>query len=414
MLTRAWAGRVRRHLRLPEPRGLVSIRYLWPGLTPAQRVHRRLLIESFPGTPRLLAAALNGWLWMRWSALFGWRAVFRTVRARAALVEAEWAVTRGAQLRAALWWALAHGVPPRDFYRFQLYRPERRARAWEYVYAVESDSFHRSRSGVGDDTREYELLQDKHRFAELMQGLGVPVVPTLAVVPGFGDVSTFERTIRAIGGDGVVFCKPRRGHGARGAVRAEIVAGEVRACGLDGRELGSGDLDRMFRADGGGADYLVQPYIGTHPALADLGSARAEAVTLRLITTSVGARVEPVFAHLEVPLRDRRRGYALVDIDVVSGEADGADHAVCYSTSAQHAELRRDVVDAAAGRTVPGWGNLLDHARRAHGEVPGLHSVAWDFIIGPYGPVLLEGNTNWGVAPLQIFHGPLLAEGTNR
>jgi len=34
--------------------------------------------------------------------------------------------------------------------------------------------------------------------------------------------------------------------------------------------------------------------------------------------------------------------------------------------------------------------------------------VAWDFIVTDEGPVLLEGNINWRVSPVQMLFGPLL------
>ncbi len=394
--------------------GLVSVRFLWPGLSREQRIHRQLLLSSVPRAPRPAAAALSGWLWLRWSAWFGWRDAMRTVRARGDLVEREWGVTRRRQLRAVLWCALAHGIPPRDFYVFQLYRPERRARAWEYVYGVETAAFHRWRTGAGDVAASYDLLQDKHAFADVMGGLGVPVVPTTAVVPAFEDAAGMARAFRELAVDGVLFAKPRHGQRAQGVVRAEVHGGDVRFSALSGRTLTDEELDRRISARRGSDDYVIQPYVGTHPELEDLGSARDEAVTVRLITTARHGQIAATCGYLEVPLRNRGRGYALFEIDTATGELDGADHALCFAVRAEDVTSLRELGRVAAGRAVPGWSDLVAHARCAHRQVPDLHSVAWDFIVGPYGPVLLEGNTNWGTAPLQIFHGPLLAERTTR
>ncbi|HET8704894.1 MAG TPA: sugar-transfer associated ATP-grasp domain-containing protein, partial [Pseudomonadales bacterium] len=57
---------------------------------------------------------------------------------------------------------------------------------------------------------------------------------------------------------------------------------------------------------------------------------------------------------------------------------------------------------------VPEWAQLAALAQRAHTLVQDIRVVAWDFVVTPTGPVLLEGNSGWGLTVPQILNGPLL------
>jgi hypothetical protein len=42
---------------------------------------------------------------------------------------------------------------------------------------------------------------------------------------------------------------------------------------------------------------------------------------------------------------------------------------------------------------------------------PDVWAIAWDWVITPSGPVLLEGNSGWGTATPQMIQGGFLAKG---
>jgi hypothetical protein len=57
---------------------------------------------------------------------------------------------------------------------------------------------------------------------------------------------------------------------------------------------------------------------------------------------------------------------------------------------------------------VPHWQALVAASLAAHRQFPDVCAIAWDWIITPEGPLLLEGNTGWGTATPQLILGGFL------
>lgn len=60
---------------------------------------------------------------------------------------------------------------------------------------------------------------------------------------------------------------------------------------------------------------------------------------------------------------------------------------------------------------VPRWHELADYTHQAHATFPDIRAIAWDWVITPAGPVLLEGNVGWGAAMPQLMLGGFLRDG---
>ena len=59
------------------------------------------------------------------------------------------------------------------------------------------------------------------------------------------------------------------------------------------------------------------------------------------------------------------------------------------------------------GYTVPLYHEALQLCLKAHSYFYGIHSIGWDIAISENGPVIIEGNDNWGIAMFQILYGGL-------
>jgi hypothetical protein len=56
------------------------------------------------------------------------------------------------------------------------------------------------------------------------------------------------------------------------------------------------------------------------------------------------------------------------------------------------------------GEIIPFWQSTLDLCRRAALALPGARSVGWDVGITSKGPILIEGNADWGMIMMQIHN----------
>ena len=103
--------------------------------------------------------------------------------------------------------------------------------------------------------------------------------------------------------------------------------------------------------------------------------------------------------------------YVPVNIDIETGRLDPVTAAERFVTPSNGFERAADEVRAdAGGVAIPDWPVLLDAGREAHRHVDALFAVAWDFVVGPDGPILLEGNSSWGATVPQQVRGPYLAD----
>jgi hypothetical protein len=56
-----------------------------------------------------------------------------------------------------------------------------------------------------------------------------------------------------------------------------------------------------------------------------------------------------------------------------------------------------DTGAAIAGTVIPEWDRVAALARRAHAPITEIALIGWDVALPGPDPILVEGNTNWGV-----------------
>lgn len=458
--------------RLPVrrlPHGLVHWRYLWPRRDPRWRVHRTLWWRSGDGRIRLVWLALEALLWLRWVASAAWIATWRSVREVGPEVRARTGLSLARQRWRLLSLALGGCIPPRQAYLFGLH--ERPGDAAGYVFDSEAAAFHAWRSGetaagfagaraareggapgAAGRHHSHALLQDKWGLAQALNAAGVPMAPVIACVSRRGEAE-FALWLAGAGARGStrIFCKTRSGSRGEGAFAAWAGEGELRGRRLAGAPLPDERAVRdAWRRLIARDDVLVQPALVNHPALARLAEGE-DAVTVRFISRIGGcppqkqvvaagrgsdgpqARFECLCATLEVPAgvdARGRPGHVLLPIDAADGSLGRWPERALLTAAAREAHERvwarveeRIVAQrsaaASTGRPgpshasmlVPDWSEVAEASYRAHARFPGLWAIAWDWVVTPDGPLLLEGNAGWGPAAVQVLRGGLLADG---
>lgn len=245
-----------------------------------------------------------------------------------------------------------------------------------------------------------ELCQDKVAFAGRAAACGLAVPATLATVEAGQGAAPPDH-------EGGIVVKPVRGFGARGieawcrgaASEAawQRVSGEPMA--LEPMALGAriGDLARRHGA------MLIQPLIPAHPALT-----RPDIVLPPLLRIVSGLTPEGQlvigYATLWYSLapRDAAQVTGITVIDVASGKptVTGAQARPLFDWMAPHPAFGR--TDAA----LPFWAQTLEAVGVAHRMLEGgAPVIAWDVVISPQGPVLLEGNIGISLYYQQLATG---------
>lgn len=316
---------------------------------------------------------------------------------------AEEGIPRAVQSLRILKLALLWCIPPGESYRLGLYRDP--ASALDYVYPQETPAFHAWRnSALGNSAEALALLDDKTRLAEVLSSRGIPIVSSLAVAPAGAVISVLQASVIA---HGKVFCKMNKGARGRGAFAAWGTGAGLAGHTLSGERLADsqaveGAWRKLCRQDAA----LIQPYLCNHPTLAELVT-DGETITLRLITETVavgtgnhGLDISCLYATLEVPL-ERGGKSALRYIILPISPADGViGAAVAPAVRGDDSFLAQWQQIGSLARTIgrlPAWDEALSHSIQAHRHFPQLRAIAWDWVITPSGPLLLEGNPGFGL-----------------
>jgi hypothetical protein len=388
------------------PHGLVSGRYLLPGQDEQVRRHRRLWLQGQPSWPRMVWVVIEFWLWLRWIGFGAWRQSWRVVRRLGPQIQAREGLSITLQGWRTLTLALAWCIPPHTIYLFGLYR--RPENALDYVHDTEVNAYHRQRSESLGLTREsIALLQDKWQQAQVFAADGIPMTSTLACLSRGADAALASW----LSENKVLFCKTRSGCRGEGAFSVWITPGGMAGRMLDGKHLQSpAEVESAWHSLLAKDDVLIQLQLSNHPQLAKLTTGE-DAISLRFISEWRGDSLGCLSATLEVPIgHDGETGhpqYVILPVASDGGKLSPFPEAELTSDQAR-SQMKPVWKLASAQPCIPHWDELVECSFRAHRQFPDVWGIAWDWVITPDGPRLLEGNSGWGMAVPQMLLGGVL------
>ena len=415
LFRRAWAFAYRHALKRRLPHGVVTPRYLVPGASRNIRIHRRLWLHGLPRVPFPLYVLMEIFLWLRWVLFSGWLGTLRSVKRWGPAIRDREGIGTFTQFQRVLRTALFLCVLPAEVYAFRLYRADGRSKVWDYVFTQELPAFHRWRDArQGKTGGSVRLLGDKYRSSRILSQQGVPVVPVIEVVPRG---AVFDPSV-ALKDHSKLFCKPRNGTAGRGGFVLERREGNPAPIIYETKAGARTEPSTRARLLAASAqdDYLIQPFMANHPDLAGL-SETDDAVTVRIITeVQDAATIGCYCAMLEIPRPGKdptsgkareagTRFHVILPLEPTTGkilrlDADALPHPVLT--------FYNDVYSKAENRTVPFWDELEGSALAAHASFRDVYAIAWDYVVTPDGPFLLEGNSGWATRMPQVIHGGLL------
>ncbi|OSM42632.1 sugar-transfer associated ATP-grasp domain-containing protein [Nesterenkonia sp. PF2B19] len=265
-----------------------------------------------------------------------------------------------------------------------------------------------------------ELLDNKFAFFLLMHHLGLKsdVVPLLGLYVR-GGVNLFPHDRRVplqtflqshLEVDQKVFVKPLRGAEGR---RVRSITRTAKGFRMNGDTVSVSEIRQWIQDQK--RPMIFERGIEQHPAQAALNPSATN--TLRVLTMpDVDQGKDPFIAVAVQRIGTERSGH--VDNWTQGGLSAKVDiETGTLSRAGQLPEGRRPVwfsehPDSGAvieGATVPFWEETKELVMDASRRLSFMEYIGWDIIIGPTGPVILEGNINSGMNVLQV-HGPLLAD----
>jgi hypothetical protein len=372
-------------------------------------IHRNLWLKGgHPGISLPLFLFIEFLLWLRWVSFECWRCSWRAVMRRGKAVAELDGIGGAAQLGYLLYFGLCHCIPPAEVYAFSLYRSKSKQELWDYVFIHETQAFHRwSSVRSGEKPESLAMIQDKLYLTEFLEARGVPMAPVLGVV---SRGETFDPE-QYLGTTSRIFCKPRHGSASRDTFvierRGEETAVFTVKRGVKTQHTSYDCLKKAMNMK----DFLIQPFLDNHPDFAVLCPTE-DVVTMRVITEIHPIRGMRCYcATLEIPNDTPdgvMRGHTILPIEHSSGQAMRFPRLLSPPAQARHDA----VYDRIGNHVVPFWETIMKSAILAHKCFTDVRAIAWDYVVTPTGPVMLEGNTGWGATTPQMLCGGLLQNET--
>lgn len=376
-------------LKRRVPHTVISWRYLLPRQSRAIRLHRYVFLHAWPTLPRPIYALFVIYSLVLWYSYHAWVMIYRSWKQSSQYIFNQYQLTPSQQLLDLIELALLHGIPPQYYRIYRLY--ERPRSQWlDFIYAHELPHWHHVLSKpISAASRHY--LTSKDAFTNLMHGHDIASIPTLHLFES-GDPIQKEKLFRSQN----YFLKPDNGYQADGCYILDYNA-ENDAYKLQGTQDFAGQIDILnhLQTQINGRDYLLQPLQKNHPQLAE-NCHTDRLTTLRLITLMHENEVECLYAQLEVPQADANQKIWAVRIDCQTGITLNYRH-----PHPTHDDARKETTQDIIDKPVPDWEKAVALCIEAHRLFPDVLSIGWDVALTPNGPILIEGNINWGVTSHQ-------------
>ena len=238
------------------------------------------------------------------------------------------------------------------------------------------------------------VLEDKYLFGQVAASFGVPSPRNLAVVDR-GMVEWIEERERQpleslLMRDLDGFCKPFNGISSRGAFALRVEDGAV---SIDGTPSTQDDLRLRLNER-----YLVQERVLQHPSLDEIYPLSINTLRVHTVLEGDGARVFSTILRMG---RAGRRfdglgaGGVGVSVGVESGRLSSSGLVRTGGDTGWH-DRHPDTGVKFDGVTLPHYEEAKALCCRLSELLPFFHTVGWDVAITPDGPLIIEGNDNWG------------------
>jgi len=387
----------KRALRQGYPDGLISPRYLLPFQSNLVKLHRRVWWASkHPQMPRPIWLVLQTTFWLKWVLYGFWRTLYYLQRNNANIVREQFGVSKISQIRHCLSAGLGWSIPISEMYTYGIIR--NKLNPLGHVYITETTGWHKLQNQCHPNAEEaHHLLGDKRAFSNEMKQNGFPVVSELRT---FNNKTPLSQQLKP--SDGSVFCKLRRGNQGLNAFQVTSHGANLSGIAHDGTRLNdTTKVEAAWSKLCNTGPAIVQKLLENHSALLKM-SKDSPLVTLRVITRAgkIGA------SNMTVPIEDEDGVKSFwLNVDLSTGRPEFPSEQI-YPKNPMYEQAFKLAEDAPD--ILPFWHDICDHSLRAHADGFDLWAIAWDWAITPDGPILLEGNSGWGLHDWQMQMGSLI------
>ncbi|WP_423494387.1 hypothetical protein IM711_00905 [Microbacterium esteraromaticum] len=221
-----------------------------------------------------------------------------------------------------------------------------------------------------------------------------------------GPSATIDDVIDALREAGAMFMKPLAAGKGKGVRRLDASDGVFE---IDNVAASRGQVVNLLQSEDG---WFLSGAVAQHEHLAAIHEHTTN--TIRLITMRMPDGTAKIFfavlrmgTSATIPVDNGSRGGLVSRIDLDTGELSEARTLWSKDVFDEHPDTRAPI----RGTRVPLWDDVKAAVLRAVDAVPYVQFIAWDILVTPEGPCIIEANTSSGVNIIQIWgpqrHGEL-------
>jgi hypothetical protein len=249
------------------------------------------------------------------------------------------------------------------------------------------------------------LMHDKVLFKCLCECHGLPVPKNYALIRNnrINDNGTDLHEFMMNNGLERVIVKPVFGGGGRGIHLVSTEDPDILSK-LEAMDSRFGN----FMKEG----YLVEEALVQHPELDRINPHTVSSIRI-ISMLCVDGSVEFLAAMLKTnanddPMDNFSQGGIVIGVDLATGRLKR--HGICQYPRGRVYERHPLTGTVFQDFQIPFWKELTETAERAQKVFRHVKSVGWDIAVTPGGPVIIEGNQDWGSNGIQAANGGLLTD----
>jgi len=312
-----------------------------------------------------------------------------------------------------LYLGIVHSIPPRTYFLFRLFEPERRAIANRYLHRFETKHglFSFIYRNLGKPSKGM-TLSDKGEFAARCNENGLPT-PAIFVALENGVIEAREWKEEGLPKVDLIV-KRTIGRGGHRMMRWEFI-GNDQYRSAKGKILDTEKLISLLKDESKTNSLLVMKRMRNHHAIKNLSGAKADVLTTVRMVTGINEQGEPELVSSTFKIGVKQKiadnvhfGGLAAPVDVETGELG---FGVSTEPLKQPVEPHPTTGAPIRGRKLPLWEEARDLVKRAHVAVPEMLFIGWDVGLTEDGPVLIEGNSATCVHLQQTPHRAPLGAG---
>lgn len=380
-----------------QPSAPMSWRYFLPGQSAEIRLHKHLWWHSRYKLPGLLWLPLEIMRWAYWQFWAHKRLVSVALAKYGHVVKERFGVSIEDQKTRLIYWAKSWCINPYVSYSWRLYQQDVDGLA--IIYESETQAYHALQNRMtGACKLDHQLLGDKIALAETLSKAGIPMVPTAKQSKG-----DWNDLLLALQDNPRLFCKLRSGNQGESAFAVWLDENGMQGMALDGAELpDEKSVCKAWQILAAKGELLMQPLLVNHPVFNEVTSA-FPVISLRIVTRSQSASTTTWWAELQVAVcnfKEGNHGFWRFPVNLDNGGISTLGHEWLLQQDWQD-DCDKIWQRLSALVELPYWQQVCQHSLSAHRKLPKVWAIAWDWVITPDGPVLLEGNSGWGLEQVQ-------------